>query len=75
MVPCELPLLSGGAHKVLSWLQRFSWHFPIRIERSRPTFYQYTSGLQRLAGVHDPPQSCDIPKEAEFYGDYHGENG
>ena len=34
-----------------------------------------TLGLQRLAGVHDPPQSCDIPKEAEFYGDYHGENG
>ena len=33
-----------------------------------------TSGLQRLAGVHDPPQTCDIPKEAEFDGDYHGGN-
>ena len=28
----------------------------------------YTSGLQRLAGVHDPPQSYDIPIDAEFYG-------
>ena len=34
-----------------------------------------TSGLQRLAGVHDPPQSCDIPINAEFDGDYHGGNG
>ena len=29
-----------------------------------------TSGWERLAGVHDPPESCDIPKEAEFDGDY-----
>ena len=35
----------------------------------------YTSGLQRLAGVHDPPESCDIPKEAEFDGDYRGGSG
>ena len=35
----------------------------------------YTSGLQRLAGVHDPPKSCDIPKEAEFHGDYYGGSG
>ena len=34
-----------------------------------------TSGLQRLAGAHDPPQSCDIPKEAEFDEDYHGGSG
>ena len=34
-----------------------------------------TSGLQRLAGVHDPPESCDIPKEAEFDGDYLGASG
>ena len=32
----------------------------------------YTSGLQRLAGVYDPPGSCDIPKEAEFDGGYRG---
>ena len=32
----------------------------------------YTSGLQRLAGVYDPPQACDIPIDAEFYGDYDG---
>ena len=31
-----------------------------------------TSGLQQLAGVHDPPESCDIPIKAEFNGDYHG---
>ena len=34
-----------------------------------------TSGLQRLAGVHDPPESCDIPIKAEFDGDYHGGSG
>ena len=39
-----------------------------------PTF-PYTSGLERLAGVHDPPESCDTPKEAEFHGDYHGGSG
>ena len=33
---------------------------------------QHTSGLQQLAGVHDPPESCDIPIKAEFNGDYHG---
>ena len=32
----------------------------------------YTSGLQQLAGVYDPPQACDIPIDAEFYGDYDG---
>ena len=32
----------------------------------------HTSGLQRLAGVYDPPESCDIPINAEFDGDYHG---
>ena len=32
----------------------------------------HTSGLQRLAGVHDPPESCDIPIKAELNGDYHG---
>ena len=35
----------------------------------------HTSGLQRLAGVYDPPESCDIPKEAEFDGDYRGGSG
>ena len=35
----------------------------------------YTSGLQRLAGVHDPPKSCDIPTNAEFYGDCDGGTG
>ena len=35
----------------------------------------YTSGLQRLAGVHDPPKSCDIPINAEFYGDCDGGTG
>ena len=34
-----------------------------------------TSGLQRLAGVYDPPQSYDIPIEGEFYGDYDGGTG
>ena len=34
-----------------------------------------TSGLQRLAGVHDPPKSCDIPINAEFYGDCDGGDG
>ena len=34
-----------------------------------------TSGLQRLAGVHDPPKSFDIPIKAEFDGDYHGGSG
>ena len=34
-----------------------------------------TSGLQRLAGVHDPPESCDIPKNADFYGDCDGGGG
>ena len=31
-----------------------------------------TSGLQRLADVHDPPESCDISIKAEFYGDCDG---
>ena len=34
-----------------------------------------TSGLQRLAGVHDPPQSCDTPINADFYGDCDGGDG
>ena len=34
-----------------------------------------TSGWERLAGVLDPPESCDIPKEAEFDGDYRGGSG
>ena len=36
---------------------------------------QHTSGLQRLAGVHDPPESYDIPIEAEFHGDSDGGTG
>ena len=35
----------------------------------------YTEGLQRLAGIHDPPEQCDIPIKAEFEGDYHGGSG
>ena len=38
-------------------------------------FLLNTSGLQWLAGVHDPPQSCDIPMKAEFYGDCDGGTG
>ena len=34
-----------------------------------------TSGLQRLAGVHDPPRTCDIPINAEFYGECGGGTG
>ena len=34
-----------------------------------------TSGLQRLADVHDPPISCDTPINAEFDGYYHGGSG
>ena len=34
-----------------------------------------TSGWEQLAGVYDPPQSCDIPIKAEFDGDYHGGSG
>ena len=34
-----------------------------------------TSGLLRLAGVHDPPEACDIPINVEFDGDYHGGSG
>ena len=45
------------------------------MDRSLDFIYTHTSGLQRLAGIHDPPESCDIPKEAEFDGDYHGGSG
>ena len=38
-------------------------------------FTQHTSGLQRLAGIYDPPQSCDIPINAESYGDCDGGDG
>ena len=34
-----------------------------------------TSGLLQLAGVHDPPEACDIPINVEFDGDYHGGSG
>ena len=34
-----------------------------------------TSGLKRIAGVYDPPETCDIPIEAEFHGDYDGGTG
>ena len=54
----------------------------IRLSEPYPTIFgasesdfMYTSGLQWLAGVHDPPESCDIPKEAEANEDYHGGSG
>ena len=34
-----------------------------------------SGAIQHLAGVNDPPQSCDTPINAEFDGDYHGGSG
>ena len=39
------------------------------------SFELNTSGLLQLAGVHDPPEACDIPINVEFDGDYHGGSG
>ena len=50
-------------------------NYSIKLENAAPWRAMYTSGLLRLAGVHDPPEACDIPINVEFDGDYHGGSG